>query len=233
MDEIVLRAENIHKSYRLDKIVVPVLKGVDLKIKRGEFLSILGASGSGKSTLLHILGSLDTPDQGSVYFEGRDIFATDEVGRSELRNKSFGFVFQFYHLFAEFTVLENVMIGSMISTGVGSWLKRRRDLEEKAYRLLERLGLADRAMHFPAELSGGERQRLAIARAIFNSPCILFADEPTGNLDERTGSEIFDILLELNGSGQTIVMVTHNIALADKTDRVVYLKDGRIFEADI
>ncbi len=228
MSELILQAENLHKTYHLDMIEVPVLKGLDLFVKDGEFLSIVGASGSGKSTLLHILGALDTPDEGTVKFEGVDIFSSDSEFRNRLRNSEFGFVFQFYHLLAELTVIENVIMPNLVSSTVHSWLKYSQTIYQHAADVLADLGLSHRIWHLPSELSGGERQRVAIARAMINSPKILFADEPTGNLDQQTGQQIFRILLDLNSAGQTIIMVTHDESLAQQTSRIVRLHDGRI-----
>ncbi len=231
MSEVILQAEDIYKSYKLDRVTVPVLKGAKLTVQAGEFVSILGVSGSGKSTLLHILGALDTPDRGIVRFRDMDIFSASEIIRCRLRNEHFGFVFQFYHLFPEFTVLENVIVPAMVMVGVSDWLKRGSEIEERGYEVLRRFGLGHRVWHLPAELSGGERQRVAIARAVFNSPDVLFADEPTGNLDEKTSLEIFETLVELNREvGQTIIMVTHDSTLAQRTNRVLHLHDGVLVE---
>jgi len=225
---IILKATELKKTYHLDAVQVPVLKGVDMEVRQGEFLTIVGASGSGKSTLLHLLGALDTPDQGTVVFDENDIFAAPSVYRDDLRNRSFGFIFQFYHLLPELTVLENVTMPVLISATVSDWLGQARGVEDRAKELLSRLGLSHRILHLPSQLSGGERQRVAIARAIMNSPKILFADEPTGNLDAATGRQIFKILLELNQTGQTIIMVTHDAELANQTHRIIKLHDGRI-----
>ncbi len=227
-NNMLLQANDLHKTYRLDMVEVPVLKGVDLQVREGEFLTIVGASGSGKSTLLHLLGALDRPDQGSVIFGQRDIFAAPSVYRDDLRNRSFGFVFQFYHLLPELTVLENVTMPVLIGSTVSDWLGQATKVEDRARDILARLGLDHRVFHLPSQLSGGERQRVAIARAIINSPVILFADEPTGNLDAATGKQIFKILLELNRSGQTVIMVTHDTDLANQTHRIVKLHDGKI-----
>ncbi|NLE61557.1 MAG: ABC transporter ATP-binding protein [Planctomycetes bacterium] len=227
-DNRLLTAHNLHKTYRLDLVKVPVLRGVDLEVKKGEFLTIVGVSGSGKSTLLHLLGALDCPDQGSVVYDNTDIFAAADTYRDDLRNRSFGFVFQFYHLLPELTVLENVTMPALIGSTVGMWLQEARGREDQAKEMLGQLGLSHRMFHLPGQLSGGERQRVAIARAIVNSPVILFADEPTGNLDAATGKQIFQILLTLNKAGQTIIMVTHDTELANQTHRIVKLHDGRI-----
>ncbi len=225
---ILLEASDLHKTYQLDMVKVPVLRGVDLQVKPGEFLTIVGVSGSGKSTLMHLLGALDRPDRGTVVFNQTDIFAASDTYRDDLRNKSFGFVFQFYHLLPELTVLENVTMPVMIGSTVGTWLGQARGIEDHSRDILGRFGLEKRMFHLPGQLSGGERQRVAIARAIVNNPVILFADEPTGNLDAATGKQIFQILLELNLAGQTVIMVTHDAELAAQTHRIVKLHDGKI-----
>ncbi len=224
---VILRAENIHKSYRMGATRVNVLKGVDLAVHEGEFIAIIGASGSGKSTLLHILGGLDRPDKGVIHFNGRDL---NRVGARELnrfRNERVGFVFQFYHLLDELSVLENVMLPAMISRSVLGWLATRRSVRQRAEGLLDQLGLRERAVHKPYQLSGGERQRVAIGRALMNQPKLLLADEPTGNLDSATGNGILNVLDTLNRAGQTIVMVTHDERIARKAQRIVTLVDGR------
>jgi ABC-type lipoprotein export system ATPase subunit len=207
---------------------IDVLKGLDLSVRPGQFIAIVGASGSGKSTLLHILGSLDEPDAGSVEFEGKrlDRFTAGELNR--FRNRMVGFVFQFYHLLDELNVLENVTLPAMAQSGTIGWLKRRIGAKKHARGLLERLGLADRIAHKPYQLSGGERQRVAIARALMNEPKVLLADEPTGNLDSETGNGIIKALEELNNSGQTIVMVTHDDRIAQRAHSMIRLADGKI-----
>jgi ABC-type lipoprotein export system ATPase subunit len=224
---VILKAENIHKSYRMGATRVNVLKGVDLAVHEGEFIAIVGASGSGKSTLLHVLGGLDRPDKGVIHFSGRDL---NRVGARELnrfRNEKVGFVFQFYHLLDELTVLENVLLPAMISRSILGWLATRRTVRLRAQGLLEQLGLRDRAGHKPYQLSGGERQRVAIGRALMNQPKLLLADEPTGNLDSATGNGILNVLDTLNKAGQTVVMVTHDERIARKAQRIVTLVDGR------
>jgi lipoprotein-releasing system ATP-binding protein len=227
-DEIILKSNGIHKSYRMGATKVKVLKGVNLDVGKGEFVSIVGASGSGKSTLLHILGALDKPDKGSVTFEKQDLsrFGAGELNR--FRNKTVGFVFQFYHLLDELSVLENVYLPAMTSKSVLGWLAYRRWAKNRARELLAQLGLTERAGHKPYQLSGGERQRVAIGRALMNEPRLLLADEPTGNLDSATGNGILDVLCKLNKAGQTIVMVTHDDRIAQRAGRTVTLVDGRI-----
>jgi len=229
---MLLSAVNLHKTYRKNAVVVPVLGGLDLTVHSGEFLSIVGASGSGKSTLLHLLGTLDRPDEGRIYLEGRRIDNVPAKQRDELRNRTFGFIFQFYHLLPELTALENVLMPLMIEQSVFGWWSRRRELRQRGDELLERVGLGPRLKHKPSELSGGEMQRAAIARALVNRPRVLLADEPTGNLDADTGAEIVRLLRDLNHQeGLTIVMVTHNLDLVAETDRVVRLVSGRVEEA--
>jgi len=227
-DDFILKAEGVYKSYRMGATEVKVLKGVDLAVKEGEFVAIVGASGSGKSTLLHILGALDSPDAGVVAFAGRDLsrFSGGELNR--YRNKRVGFVFQFYHLLDELSVLENVFLPVMVSRSVVGWFMCRRWAEKRAMELLVQLGLGERARHKPYQLSGGERQRVAIGRALMNEPRLLLADEPTGNLDSATGNGILDVFEELNRAGQTIVMVSHDERIAQRAGRIITLTDGRI-----
>jgi ABC-type lipoprotein export system ATPase subunit len=207
---------------------VRVLKGVDLAVKKGEFLAIVGASGSGKSTLLHILGALDGPDKGTVRFEGRNLSEATEKELNHFRNKMVGFVFQFYHLLDELNVLENVLLPAMAGTGIVGWLGKRRAAKKRAKELLSEVGLSKRANHKPYQLSGGERQRTAIARALMNEPKILLVDEPTGNLDSETGNGILRIFEKLNSAGETIVMVTHDDTIAQRAGRIIELTDGKI-----
>jgi ABC-type lipoprotein export system ATPase subunit len=226
----ILAATNVHKTYRMGGQDLRVLRGVDVAVKRGEWLAILGASGSGKSTLLHLLGGLDRPAQGEVTFEGTNVFARGSAAVDRYRNQTVGFVFQFYHLLPELTALENVLIGSMIRTGVFGWLGARGTSKPRAIELLTRLGLGERLRHRPSKLSGGERQRVAIARALINQPAVLLADEPTGNLDAETGQQILDVFRKLHAEGQTIVMVTHDLKVASAADRKVVLEAGRLVE---
>ncbi len=230
-DDFILKAEGLHKSYRMGATEVKVLKGVDLAVKSGEFVAIVGASGSGKSTLLHILGALDSPDKGVVAFAGRDLdqFSGDELNK--FRNKMVGFVFQFYHLLDELSVLENVFLPVMVSRSVVGWFSCRRWAKRRARELLVQLGLGERANHKPYQLSGGERQRVAIGRALMNEPRLLLADEPTGNLDSATGNGILDVFEKLNRAGQTIIMVSHDERIAQRAGRIVMLADGKIRRA--
>lgn len=227
-----LTAENIQKAYRKHAIVVPVLQGLDLEVEAGEFLSLVGASGSGKTTLLHLLGLLDKPDEGSITFDGKRIDNLPSRGRDQLRNGTFGFIFQFYHLLPELNVVENVLMPSMIRQSVFTWWGERGKLRKRALELVERVGLGHRMKHKPNELSGGEMQRAAIARSLMNRPRVLLADEPTGNLDAATGNEIVKLLRDLNhDDGLTIIMVTHNWDLATTADRVVRMAQGRLEDA--
>lgn len=205
-----------------------VLKGVELDVRQGEFAAVIGASGSGKSTLLHILGGLDRPDTGAVSFEGRDLRRMRARELNRYRNHMVGFVFQFYHLLDELSVLENVLLPAMISRGIASWFKTRAAARRRAEELLNQMGLSDRVRHKPYQLSGGERQRVAIGRALMNEPKLLLADEPTGNLDSATGNGILEAFERLNRAGQTIVMVTHDERIAARAARTIILADGRI-----
>jgi lipoprotein-releasing system ATP-binding protein len=224
-----LSAENLHKTYRRYAVEVPVLRGLDLDVQPGEFLSVVGASGCGKSTLLHLLGTLDAPDEGAVKLDGRRIDNLPAVDRELLRNRTFGFIFQFYHLLPELNTLENVLVPTMIGRSLFAWMWRRRERKKQAAAILDRVGLGHRLKHRPRELSGGEMQRAAIARALVTRPRLLLADEPTGNLDAESGAEVVRLLRDLNRQdGLTIVMVTHNLDLAATTDRVVRLVQGRV-----
>jgi lipoprotein-releasing system ATP-binding protein len=226
--DIVLKAVNLTKAYKLGAARIEVLKGVSISVSRGEFVAVTGASGSGKSTLLHLLGALDNADSGKIEFEGVDL-TTMRAGRlNRYRNRNVGFVFQFYHLLDELSVMENAMLPAMAGTGVLGWLGIRKGVYERTEALLDRLGLAHRLKHKPWQLSGGERQRVAIARALVNEPTLLLADEPTGNLDSRTGDGILEVFDELGRAGQTIIMVTHDNRIAQRAGKTVRLVDGRI-----
>jgi lipoprotein-releasing system ATP-binding protein len=227
-----LVARNLHKSYRKASVEIPVLNGASLHVEKGELLAIVGKSGSGKSTLLHLLGTLDAPDSGQVFFDGQRIDDLPARYRDSLRNRYFGMIFQFYHLLPELTTLENVLAPLMIGDSVLGYWRRRREYRQLAGRMLELVGLGHRMKHKPRELSGGEMQRAAIARSLVNDPELLLADEPTGNLDVASGREVLDLLASLNRQRNlTIVMVTHDQAIADMADRVVRLTNGRVEEA--
>ena len=225
-----LEAHDIHKAYILGTSPLPVLRGASLSIRRGEFVAIMGASGSGKSTLLHILGALDLPDRGAVTFSGKDVFSRTTSERETLRCEAFGFVFQFYHLLPELSVLENVVVPRMVRSSILGWLSEARRARHAAREVLENVGLSHRLKHRPNELSGGERQRVAVARALINEPQVLLADEPTGNLDADSGKGVLDLLCRLHDRGQTIAMVTHDATTAGRADRCVQLEGGRIVD---
>ena len=229
MSETILQAHGLTKDYVMGATRLRVLHQVTLSVERGEFLCILGPSGSGKSTLLHLLGLLDRPTEGSVIFEGQDAFARPKRWRDRMRNEAIGFVFQFYYLMPDLSVLENTLLPAMIRTPLVKWPLAKRRHRERAAQVLADLGLAERMLHLPQELSGGERQRAALARALVHEPRVLFADEPTGNLDTATGAEIMRVLARLNKKGGlTVVMVTHDERVAEQADRVLHLRDGRL-----
>lgn len=224
-----LKVIGLRKSYCKGQVEIPVLSGVDLEVRAGEFLAIVGQSGSGKSTLLHLLGTLDAPDAGEISFGGRRIDHLPARQRDRIRNGQIGMIFQFYHLLPELTALENVLSPVMISHSVWSYWRQRKAHLAQATELLNLVKLSHRMTHKPRELSGGEMQRTAIARALIQRPQLLLADEPTGNLDHGTGREILDILWKLNRQhGLTIVMVTHDLGIASLADRVVRLVEGRM-----
>ncbi|MDA1193657.1 MAG: ABC transporter ATP-binding protein [Planctomycetota bacterium] len=224
-----LEGRGLAKSYRVGGQRLDVLRGVDIAVREGEILAILGKSGCGKSTLLHVLGWLDSPDEGQILYRGRDRATVGATERAQLRNTALGFVFQFYHLLPELTALENVLMPSMITHGALTWGANRRVARERAAELVELVGLTTRAKHRPRQLSGGERQRVAIARALQNRPEFLFCDEPTGNLDGQTAEDVRALLWGLNETqGQTMVIVTHDAKLASQAHRIVHLVDGRI-----
>ncbi len=222
--DYILRAKDIKKRYSMSKKqTLEVLKGISLDIRKSETIAVIGPSGAGKSTLLHILGGLDRPDEGEVYYGKENIFTFQDDLLARFRNQDVGFVFQFHHLLPEFTALENVLIPGLIH---GQSFSKS---EKQAKELLGMVGLSERVSHFPAELSGGEQQRVAVARALLNNPKILFADEPSGNLDRTGGEQLHNLLWTLNNdTGITLFIVTHNMSLAEKADRIIRLIDGKI-----
>ena len=228
-DETILTAAGISKTFYTGGVELRILKGVDLRVKKGEILAVHGSSGAGKSTLLHILGLLDKPDDGSVTLDGKELYKLDGREQARIRSMEIGFVFQFYHLLPDLTARENAMLPMMVSETAISWSRARSEAHSKAEHYLKLVGLGGRLEHRPFQLSGGERQRVAIARALVNSPKIVFCDEPTGNLDADTSREVQALLWELRDElGSTFVIVTHDEQVARLADRVVKLVDGKI-----
>jgi lipoprotein-releasing system ATP-binding protein len=223
MNNSLLAARGLAKSYAMGRRTLEVLRGVDLEITRGEFVALRGASGAGKSTLLHLIGGLDSPNAGEILFDGRDVAKFSEGELTRFRNRRVGFIFQFYHLLPELNALENVCVPARIAR-ISAGL-----VEERARQLLDQVGLKERVEHKPYELSGGERQRVALARALIAEPELILADEPTGNLDSHTGAEIIELLKNLCVKKQaTLVVATHDAKVATRAQRVVELVDGRI-----
>jgi len=223
MSEAFIQVDQLFKTYGNGAKQVQVLKGIDLAVSQGDRVAIVGASGVGKTTLLHILGTLDQPTSGRVLYEGEDVFTLDERALAFFRNREIGFVFQFHHLLPEFSALENTLMPCLIQ-GLP-----KKEAASRAEAILTAVGLKDRLLHKPGELSGGEQQRVAVARAMVLEPKVLLADEPTGNLDTRTGESVFDLLQELNQvKGLTLIVVTHNSALASRMSRQIHLVDGRV-----
>ena len=221
-DGSLIRAENLWKVYELENQQVKALQGVNFTVSPNEFMAIMGPSGSGKSTLMNILGCLDTPTDGNYHLKGRLVSALTENELAQIRNKEIGFVFQVFNLLPRATAFHNVEL-PLIYQGA-----KKSDREDKVKRALEMVEMSARMRHRPSELSGGERQRVAIARALVNEPSIILADEPTGNLDSRTGSEILNLFRKLHAQGNTIIIVSHDKEIADQTQRVIYLRDGKI-----
>ncbi|MBL7150522.1 ABC transporter ATP-binding protein [Candidatus Microgenomates bacterium] len=220
---MLLKLKNVSKIYQMDSIQVKALDNISLEIKKGEFVSIMGSSGSGKSTLMHIMGCLDIPTAGKVIFEGEDVSRLNEAELAKIRNQKIGFVFQGFNLLPRTSALANVEL-PLIYTHLDNQKKEKK----KAAEILKMVGLEKRKNHFPSQLSGGEQQRVAIARALVNNPLIILADEPTGNLDSKTGKEIMEIFQELNKKGNTIIIVTHEARIARCAQRIIKLKDGKI-----
>ena len=225
-----IETQDLKKSFATDAGELQVVKGVDLSIKEGEIVGIVGASGVGKSTLLHILGALDSPTSGKVFYSSTDIFSLDRNSLASFRNTTIGFVFQFHHLLPEFSAIENVMMPGLIHISHGSGAKSQyKEIHEKAASLLDEMGLSQRKRHRPGELSGGEQQRVAVARALILEPKVVLADEPTGNLDTATGEELFNIFIHLNTKeGVTFVIVTHNESLSNRCHRILKMVDGML-----
>ena len=230
-DAPLYRARGVSKAFRSGTERIRVLEGLDLDLRAGEVVAVLGASGVGKSTLLHVLGLLAKPDAGELALEGADLASIGGAARDRIRNRSIGFVFQFFHLVPELTALENVLLPARIESGLLSWPGAAGAKRERARSLLDRVGLTPRATHRPAQLSGGERQRVAIARALMNDPRVLLCDEPTGNLDPETSRGVWDVLRAFRGSDRAILVVTHNEALAADADRALRLVGGRLVDA--
>jgi putative ABC transport system ATP-binding protein len=221
-NNIVVRINGVKKIYRMGKVEVPALQGIDLNIESGEFVSIMGPSGCGKSTLMHIVGCLDRPTSGVVHLDEVDIGELDDNQLANIRNRKVGFVFQTFNLLPKLNAVENIEL-PLVYAGVKPEQRSMRSTE-----LLKLVGLSDRAHHRPAELSGGQSQRVAIARALTNNPAIILADEPTGNLDSKSGAEIIRLFTELNRAGSTIILVTHDAGIANHSKRIIQLKDGLV-----
>jgi len=223
----IIKTDRLVKDYDFGKVKVRALDGVDISIEAGEFVAIMGPSGSGKSTLMHIIGCLDSPSNGDYFLDSINVSQMERGKLASIRNAKIGFVFQSFNLLPHLNVLKNVELPLMYA-GLGS-----RDRTLKARQILDSVGLSDRLKHKPAELSGGQRQRVAIARAIVNNPSILLADEPTGNLDSTSGGDILEIFHELHKQGNTVIMVTHDPAVAQRADRVIHIRDGKIHNGNI
>ncbi|MDP3994946.1 MAG: ABC transporter ATP-binding protein [bacterium] len=222
MDSSIVKIENVNKTYRMGDVEFNAINNINLEIKRGDFVAIVGPSGSGKSTLMHIIGLLDSSTSGKVYLNGRNVSSINEEEQASLRNKHIGFVFQSFNLLARTSSLDNVEM-PLVYAGLGNGERRQRALE-----VLKFVDLQDKVDNLPSQLSGGQQQRVAIARALVNSPDLILADEPTGNLDSKSGKEILDMLIDLNKKGNTVVLVSHDLSIASKAKRIIELKDGEI-----
>lgn len=220
---MLIKIENIIKNYVNDELVTPALRGVTFNVHSGEFVAIMGASGSGKSTLMHIVGFLDKSTSGKYFFEDKDIKKFDDKKLAKIRNKKIGFVFQTYNLLAKTSVLDNILLPTIYTPGVD-----RKAVRKKAEKLLHRVSLSHRTNYLPNQLSGGERQKVAIVRALINDPILILADEPTGNLDSKSGQEVMEVLQDLNNRGNTILMITHEKYVAQCAKRILVLRDGKI-----
>ena len=223
---MIIETKNLRRTFKVGSETVEALKGVKLSVEKGEFVSIMGPSGSGKTTLMNIIGCLDTPTQGTYYLNNQLVNELDDDELASIRNKEIGFVFQSFHLLAKNSALDNVML-PMKYAGV-----KEGEAEKRAKDVLDKVGLSDRISHAPSELSGGQQQRVAIARALVNNPSIIFADEPTGNLDSQTGDDVMNLFKELNNQGQTIILITHEKDIARQSKRIINIKDGLI-ESDL
>ena len=219
---MIIKTENLTKDYETGTQVVSALKGIDLSVEKGEFLSIMGPSGSGKTTLMNIIGCLDSPTNGSYYLNNKQVSKLDDDELAQIRNEEIGFVFQSFHLLARNTAFDNVML-PLKYAGVN-----KEEATKRSNDVLDLVGLSSRSKHTPAELSGGQQQRVAIARALVNEPSILFADEPTGNLDSKTGEDVMKIFKDLNQNGQTIILITHEDSVAKQSNRIITIMDGLI-----
>ena len=219
---MIIKTENLTKDYETGTQVVSALKGINLSVEKGEFLSIMGPSGSGKTTLMNIIGCLDSPSNGSYYLNNKSVSKLDDDELAKIRNKEIGFVFQSFHLLARNTAFDNVML-PLKYAGVS-----KEEATKRSNNVLDLVGLSSRSKHTPAELSGGQQQRVAIARALVNEPSILFADEPTGNLDSKTGQDVMKIFKDLNKNGQTIILITHEDSIAKQSNRIITIMDGLI-----
>lgn len=234
--ETLIRIDNLHKSFYDGDSELKVLKGVNLEVSKSEILAIMGASGVGKSTLLHIIGTLDRPSKGSIFYESQDITMFNENELTQFRNDAIGFVFQFHQMLPEFTAIENVVMSRLIknnkrSRSVDTKSSGSNEIYETAEKLLDSVGLSDRLNHYPSQLSGGERQRVAIARAMMNNPKVILADEPTGNIDDKTSDAVLDVLWDVNERlHQTFIIVTHDTRISERAKRTVQLIDGKIAE---